>query len=181
MMKIKAILITTALLMIVAPLTSSAFDGDRKGFMLNLGAGFGQGKVSWDGGSADNTGFGTDFKIGGGPSSQVLVYYTNRALWYKPDNARSNWVNGMSAAGVSYFLKPQSPCFFFSGALGMGVLTESDGRDGESGFGFTLGVGYEIVRSFIAEITFMHAGLSGDYNDNPSISNIMVTFSWLAY
>ena len=170
-----------ALLMFVAPMTASAFDGERKGFMLNLGGGFGQGKVSWDGGSVDGTGFGTDFKIGGGPSNQVLVYYTNRALWYSPGSSSSNWVNGMSAAGVSYFLEPQSPCFFFSGALGIGVLSDSGSGGSESGFGFTLGVGYEIVRSFIAEITLMHAGLSVDSDDNPSVSNLMVTFSWLAY
>lgn len=167
--------------MIAAPLNSSAFDGERKGFMLNLGAGFGQGKVSWDGGSVDGVGFGTDFKIGGGPSNQLQIYYTNRALWYSPEGASVTWINGMSAAGVSYFLEPQAPSFFFSGALGIGVLTESDGRDGEAGFGLTLGIGYEIVRNFIAELTFMHAGLSGDFDDNPSVSNIMVTFSWLAY
>lgn len=181
MMKFKAILLFVIILMLAAPMAASAFDGDRQGFMLNLGGGFGQGKVSWDGGSVDGTGICTDLKIGGGPSSQILVYYTNRALWYSPENSSIDLVNGMSAAGISYFLEPQAPSFFFSGALGLGVLTDSEASDGESGFGFTMGIGYEIARSFIAELTFMYAGLSNDSNSNPSISNIAVTISWLAY
>ncbi len=176
-MKTKALLLTLALLLFVAPLTASAFDGDRKGFMLNLGAGFGQGKLSGHGDSVDGTGFGTDFKIGAGTSSQLMIYYTNRVVWYTPDGASSTWYNGMSAAGVSYFLNPDAPSFFFSGALGIGVIAVSDGFDSESGFGFTLGAGYEFARNFIAEITYMNAGLDNDY----SISNIALTVSWLAY
>jgi len=176
-MKIKALLITLALLLLVAPLTASAFDGDRKGFMLNLGLGFGQGKLSGSSDSVDGTGFGTDFKIGAGTSSQLMIYYTNRVVWYSPDGASSTWYNGMSAAGVSYFLNPDAPSFFFSGALGIGVISAFDGLASESGFGFTLGVGYEFARNFIGEINYMNAGLDNDL----SISNIALTISWLAY
>jgi hypothetical protein len=90
----------------------------------------------------------------------------------------------MSAAGVSYFLEPQAPSVFFSGALGLGVVIDSEADDSMTGFGFTLGVGFEFARSFIAELTYMNAGVSGDV-DIPgvdiSISSIMVTVSWLAY
>jgi len=180
-MKIRILLIITALFMLAAPLTASAFDGERHGFMLNLGVGFGQGKISGDGDSIDGTGICTDFKIGGGPSNQILVYYTNRALWYSPENSSIDLVNGMSAAGVSYFLEPKAPSFFFSGALGIGVLTNSEISDSESGFGMTLGVGYEILSNFIVELTFMHAGLSNDYGFDANISNLALTISWLAY
>jgi len=180
-MKIKVLLVFLALLMFAVPMTASAFDGERQGFMLNLGAGFGQGKISWKGGSVDGTGICTDFKIGGGPSNQFLVYYTNRALWYSPDNSSVDLVNGMSAGGVTYFLEPKAPSFFFSGALGIGVLTDSEVSDSESGFGLTVGIGYEIVRNFIVEFTYMYAGLSNDYDEDPSISNLALTISWLAY
>ena len=176
-MRTKSILLILIVLMVAAPLTSSAFDGDRKGFMLNLGAGFGQGKLSWHSESVDGTGFATDFKIGGGPSSQVLVYYTNRVVWYSPEGAFNTWTNGMSAAGVSYFLKPQAPSFFFSGALGLGAIGDSDGRDGESGFGFTIGAGFEIIRSLTLELNYMGASLDNDF----SISSLLFTVNWLAY
>ena len=143
--------------------------------MLNLGLGFGQGKLSDSSDSVDGTGFGTDFKIGAGTSDKLMIYYTNRVVWYSPDGASSTWYNGMSAVGVSYFLEPQSPSFFFSGALGIGVISNT--FDSESGFGFTLGAGYEFARNFIAEITYMYAGLDNDL----SISNIALTVSWLAY
>ncbi|MEN8007702.1 MAG: outer membrane beta-barrel protein [Candidatus Krumholzibacteriota bacterium] len=189
-MKIKALFLTTVLFLLVAPLTASAFDGDRNGFMLNLGAGMGQGKLSASGfgasASFDAMGFGTDLKIGGGLSSQVLLYYTNRALWYTPEVAGIDWklTNGMSAAGVSYFLEPQAPSVFFSGGLGVGVVNDRDVDETMSGFGITLGVGFEFARNVIAELTLIHSGVSGD-NDiegiDWTISNVMVTVSWLAY
>ncbi len=189
-MKTKILLLAAVLFLLMAPFQASAFDGDRQGFMLNLGLGFGQGKLSASGfgasASVDAIGFGGDFKIGGGPSSQVQIYYTNRTLWYSPEagGESGDLINGMSAAGVSYFLEPQAPSVFFSGALGMGVVVDSEADDSMSGFGFSLGVGFEFVPNFIAELTFMHSGVSGD-NDidgiDFSISNIMVTVSWLAY
>jgi len=145
--------------------------------MLNLGAGVGQGKLSWNDYSIDGTGLATDFKIGGGPSSQVLLYYSNRVVWYSPSGYSGTWSNAMSAAGLSYFLEPQAPSFFFSGGLGLGAIGDSDGTDSESGFGLTLGAGYEIVQNLIVEFTYMHASLDNDY----SISNLMLTVSWLAY
>jgi hypothetical protein len=180
-MKTKALVITSAFLMILVPLTTSAFDGERHGFMLGLGAGYGQGKISYNDSSVDGMGFCSDFKIGGGPSNKVLVYYTNRALWYSPGEYSDSVINGMSAAGVSYFLEPQAPSFFFSGALGLGVISDSDASDGESGLGFTFGIGFEMVRSFIVELTYMRSGLSTESTSDWSISNIAVTLSWLAY
>ncbi len=171
-MKIRVLLITTALFLLVAPLTASAFDGERKGFMLNLGAGFGQTFSS--GGSNNTTGFVTDFKIGGGPSNKVQVYYTNRVLWYSYDFTSTTLAKGMSAMGVSYFLKPHSPSLFFSGALGLAAINSSSGRSSDPGFGFTLGIGLEFARHFIWEITVMNAS-------NNIGSNLMVSISWLAY
>ena len=163
--------------------------------MLNLGIGYGQGTLEASAlgtsVSTDAMGFATDFKIGGGlASNKVQIYYTNRALWYSPEigegefTANANLVNGMSAAGITFFLEPQAPSFFFSGALGIGVIIDSDADENMSGFGFTAGVGYEFAKNFAAELTYMGAGVSGD-NDidgvDTSISNLMLTISWLAY
>ncbi len=171
-MKTRTLLLAMALFMMRTPLTASAFDGERKGFLLNLGAGFGQTFSS--SGSYNTTGFVTDFKIGGGPSNKVQVYYTNRVLWYSYDFTTTTFAKGMSAAGVSYFLKPQSPSLFFSGALGLAAINTSSGRSSDPGFGFTLGVGFELASHFIWEITFMSAS-------NNLGSNLMFSISWLAY
>jgi len=191
----KILLLATALFLLMAPFQASAFDNDRKGFMLNLGLGFGQGKISASTGglsaSTDAIGFGTDLKIGAGlNNNKVLIYYTNRVLWYSPEivvgdtRLDGNLINGMSAVGVSYFLEPEVPSLFFSGALGIGVHYDSDAEDSLTGFGFTLGIGFEFARHFIAELTYMHAGVSFEEDIpgvDPSISNIMLSVSWLAY
>jgi len=187
----KASLLTVLVILIICAATQvQAFDGDRKGFMLNLGAGFGQGKVTVsDSGvsaSLDATGFCTDFKIGAGLSPKTVLYYTNRALWYKPDPLVSaglgeSLVNGMSAVGVTQFLNPQAPSPFVSGAIGIGVLTDSDASESETGLGFTVGVGYEFAKSWIAEATYMHAKVAEEAGVDLSVSNLAVTISWFAY
>lgn len=148
--------------------------------MLNLGGGFGQGKLSWTGDSIDDTGFGMVLKMGVGTNDQVQIYCTNQVLWYSPGRFTNTVLNGMTGLGFSYFFEPQAPSFFISGAFGVGVFAASDFGGGETGFGFTLGAGYEIVRSFSIEFTFMNSGLS-DYFEDTSISNILVTLNWLAY
>ena len=169
-----------------------AFDGDRQGFMLNLGLGFGQAKETVSIGGVDasvkENGFGGDFKIGGGINSQTLLYYSNRTLFYSLDSydvlgnpTTYDWVNGMSAAGVSYFLNPQAPSFFFSGAVGIGVLMDREAEENESGLGVTLGLGYEFATNWIIEVTYMTAKVAEELGADLTISNFMVSVSWLAY
>ena len=183
-MKMKTLLLVIALFLLLAPFQASAIDGQRKGFMLNVGVGLGQGEYTGGDISYDAIGFGTDFKIGGGlGNNKVLIYYSNRALWYSPDTGGGR-TNGMSAAGVSYFLSPQAPSFIFSGALGRGVSRHSDTSTSRSGFGFTIGAGYEFVRNFTAELTYMGADLgedSGPGGSSLSASSIMLTLNWLGY
>lgn len=196
-MKRNLLALFLALALIATAFQAQAFDGDRKGFMLNLGVGAGSAKMTGSAGdfdaSLDETGFGGDFKIGGGINPQTMIYYTNRTLFYSTEmtyydpiletnhTASSDLINGMSAVGVSYFLEPQAPSFFFSGALGIGVLTDSEGDDSESGFGFTVGAGYEFAKNWIIEGTYMHAGIGEELGVDFSISNLMLSVSWLAY
>ena len=182
-MKTKTMLLVIALFLLLVPFQASAIDGQRQGFMLNLGVGFGQGKYTGGDRSYDATGFGTDFKIGGGlGNNKVLIYFTNRTLWYSPDSGGSR-INGISAAGVSYFLSPQAPSFFFLGALGLGVSSNNDTSTARSGFGFTIGAGYEFAQHFTAELTYMDTGLSGDSDLGGDLgaSSIMLTLNWLGY
>ena len=192
-MKRNLLALVLALALIATAFQAQAFDGERQGFMLNLGVGAGQAK--WNMSTAgidvslDKTGFGGDFKIGGGINPQTLLYYTNRTLFYSIEALdfytgepyTADFVNGMSAIGVSYFLQPEAPSFFFSGALGIGVLTDSEGSDSESGFGFTLGAGYEFAKNWIVEGTYMNAKVAEELGIELSISNLMVSVSWLAY
>lgn len=179
--KFVILLLLTVFLASFAP-EARAFDGDRKGFVLNLGAGAGQGKlkVSGDGGSLseDGTGFSTVFKIGGGVSEQVVLYYTNRVIWWSSEGVSVN--TGMSAAGVSYFFQPQAPAFFLTGALGLGVAKVED-FDAESGIGFGIGAGFEFSRNWTVEIQYLSAKVDEAAGLDLTASNLAVTLSWFAY
>jgi len=190
----KSILIFLLLVLAVLAATAvQAFDGDRKGFMLNLGAGFGQGQYKIPDGtnsvSFDGTGFSTDFKIGAGINPQTVIYYTNRALWYAADVTNSftgetssvEAINGLTAAGVSYFFAPAAPTFFVSSAIGVGVLTDAEVSGSESGIGFSIGAGYEFTTNWILEAAYWNATVAKADEISLNISSLVVTVSWFAY
>lgn len=183
MMKKILISLTLILLLVSFAAQVQAFDGDRKGFMLNLGAGFGQAEWEITGGGAslsvDETGFGGDFKLGAGINSQTVVYYTNRTLFYSIEEY--NFVNGMSALGMSYFLEPQAPSIFFSAGVGLGVLMDSDASESESGMGFTFGLGFEFSTNWTLEATYMKANVLSEGDADLNISNLMISINWFAY
>ncbi len=182
-MKNTLISLSLVLILVSAVEPAQAFDGDRKGFMLNLGIGAGKAEVFVTGGdissSMDEIGFGGDLKIGGGVNSQTVIYYTSRTLFYSVNDYSA--VNGMSALGVSYFLEPQAPSVFFSGGLGLGALIDIDGQDSESGIGYTLGVGFEFVPNWTLEATYMRATVESEGELDLGISNLMISISWFAY
>ena len=159
-----------------------AFDGDRKGFVLNLGAGFGQGKLklanSTDSLTDDGTGFSTDFKIGGGLSPNSVLYYTNRVIWWSVGGV--SVTTGMSAAGFSYFFNPQAPSFFLDASIGLGVATVEE-TDSESGMGFGIGAGFEFTKNWTIEASYLSAKVWEEGDLNLTASNLALTISWFAY
>jgi len=178
-LKLKITIVLALVALIALPNQASAFNDERQGFMLGLGAGYGSAKISWDGDSDSQTGLATTFKIGGGTSNQLQLYYSNRVIFFSENDY--NFYQGMSAFGVSYYLEPTAPSFFFSGELGLGALNSFEsGYDGDSGFGFTIGGGFEIAPHLILEANYMSAGV-GDSPFDYTISNFTVTFSWLGY
>lgn len=181
-MKKLGILLCLVFLTIMFTSPAQAFDKDRKGFMLNLGAGFGQGKLKLStpigDDSEDGTGVSTDFKIGAGLSPQSVLYYTNRVIWWSANGVSIN--TGMSAAGYSYFFNPQAPSFFLSGSLGLGVAS-FENSDSESGFGWGIGAGYEFATNWVIEVSYLSAKVYDEGDFGLTASNLALTLSWFAY
>ncbi len=149
-----------------------AFDGERQGFFLGLGAGVG----SVDEFSADNLGFVTSIKIGGGPSNHVLVYYSNRVVYLS--NYGSTSYQGMSALGASYFLRPSDHSIFISGELGLVALGSRTGLNGSnSKIGFILGIGYQLPLHLMLEANYMQASLES----GADLKSYTLTLSWFAF
>jgi hypothetical protein len=185
-----------------------AFNGERAGFMLGLGLGVGRAKQVAEASAGDvgvsldfsNTGLGTDFKIGGGVSDQLWIYYHARSTFYSydagevldmgPTGIDITAFQGINGIAVSYFLSPQAPSVLFSGTLGLGYLSESNGStETETGFGLEGAVGFELTRSLVAEIAFMHASLASETDVSTGTpievdlrgSNLTFTLSWVGY
>lgn len=160
------------------PGKSTAFDGERHGFILGFGAGYGGAKDGY----LSNSGVSTSFKIGAGLNDQLLVYYSNQVVFYSEYHAilekDAFRYLGMSSIAASYFLNPISPSFFFSGELGYGASGfNTGGSPTRSKLGFTVGAGYEFTRHVMLEASYMHASTKYTYN----FSSFRITLNWLGF
>lgn len=157
-------LLLVALLAIASP--ASAFNGSRKGFLLGAGIGaafssFNQ-ELTLNGiqypksDDESKTGAATDFRIGGGVSDQLTLYYVNDVNWFSLNNALGNDVtiaSGLGLLGGSWYMKPEGPCFYFNGLIGIASWAtpfESGSKSG-NGFGLGLGAGYEFSKHWSVE------------------------------
>jgi len=133
-MHIRGIIMILALTVTVFTAASvSAFNGERKGFVLGFGIGPGYTNFSQEVGGieSDSEGklsFVTDFRIGGGFNEQFLLYYENRVSWFKTTVVDHLWydpvtedfyttetdvtiAHGIGLVGISYYFKPEVPSF----------------------------------------------------------------------
>jgi hypothetical protein len=159
----------------------------RKGFILDLGvgiAGISQSSNSPGSGRETTGAVGTDFKIGHAPTDQLLIYYSNDAAFYKETSSFGGDVLvavGMSGVGATYFLQPAAPSFYLNGALGIAALNavslDDATQDGITGWGVSLGGGYEFARHWLLDGDLVLGRLDGGLNT----STLRVGIVWLLY
>ena len=177
---------------------ASAFDGNRKGFILGGGLGLGLTSftqtVEFLGTSTTSDrenkfAVMTDFKIGYGATEQVLIYYMSKVSWFSIENVYGNNVtiaNGFGGAGVAYYFKPTGPSPYISGGLGMStwMLPFEEGADTWVGFGLVVGGGYEFSRHYSIEgnLAWGKPGKEvGGVKASSNALSLMVTINALAY
>lgn len=150
----------------------------RQGFIIGIGGGVGIQRFYdpflfvpiWE----HKTSAITDFKVGYAPDDQWLLYYTNQVAW--GDSAFFDAV-GLSAFGVSYMLEPNSPSVYLTGAVGASVGLDIGTAPGDSGFGVSVGGGYEFARHFSAGGEWM----SLDVGTANRTQVFAFTLDWLYY
>ena len=123
----------------------TAFDGQRKGFIL--GGGIGGGSLSWNGYTDFNKGvFATNFIIGYAPSNSLEIYYTNNVSFFSQEG--SDYYIGVTGLGVTKYTKPEGKGLFFCGGIGISVLAGYSGWDtgSDTGFGALAGLGYDVAK-----------------------------------
>jgi hypothetical protein len=165
-MRLKSLLFVTVIVFAIS-INVFAFDGQRKGFILGGGIGFGMTshteKYKYDGTSQefDSESKGalmTNFKIGFAPSEQVEIYYTQLSSLFKTSEAYVREVtilNAIGGIGVTYSLNPSAPTVLFNGGLGLAMWAlpfEDNPPEVWSGLGLWGGVGYEFSRHYSAQL-----------------------------
>ncbi len=121
---------------------AQASDGQREGFVLGFGMGFGS-LVTYDREVDAPIGLQTDLTIGAGLSDRIQLHYTGKQFWYTSDG--TFFTLGYPMVGLTYYLKPQAPSFFLSASVGasVGIAFWEGGGGILAGPGFHTGVGYE--------------------------------------
>ena len=184
----------------VAALSSPArgWDGERKGFVLNLGVGLAdatykqllssmQGNATSE--RESKAAFLTNFEIGYAPSNQVMILYSNVVPWFKFKNVFNSEITMISGVGgltFAYFFRPQAPSFFVGGGLGLASWSApfENNSDSWTSLGFLAKAGYEIGRN--VNLTFHLLGGSPSktvygVTGKTNTFSAGVTINWMGY
>ncbi len=183
----KSLLATFILSMIISFATVSyAFDGNRQGFILGAGVGPGLTSYNWEVGnyksdSENKFSLITDFKIGYGPSNQLLIYWMSKVAWFSIEKGYGEstiYLNGVAGLGLSYYLEPEGASPYLTGGIGYSSFGEpfEENADAEYGPGIALGAGYEFAKHWSIEGNFTWSS-PGNYN----ALGIRFTINGLAY
>ena len=166
----------------------SAFDGQRKGFILGFGLGAGMTSFEYDmedmGYKIESDGltkFGvhTDFKIGAGLNEQVQLYWSAKVAFFSvgemtftvPEldqeaeaDIDATVAHGIGGLGITYFFQPVAPSPYIVGTIGFSSWQTpfESGSPTWIGFGLAVGMGYEFAPHWSVEGTLTYGSPSGD-------------------
>ncbi len=169
--------------MTLFPMQSKAMRGDRAGFVLGLGAGLGSAEIRLDGkvdgedvsGSDSQNGLATVFKLGGSVHDNVELFLSNRTVFFTFED--DMYFQGMSAIGVACYVEEDSPSLFLGFELGVGTLMNFEASETDSGIGGAIVAGFALGNQWVAELSFLRAGVAKIDGFDVSINNLSLTVS----
>lgn len=182
----KTIIGAAVLLVFGMASSASAWDGQRKGFILGIGIGIGGvtdiQTVDGEDLLRRYTGAGvSNAKIGGAFNNRFLLYFCSMDSWFRTIDYEGDSVlvrTDLAAVGASYYLKPEFPSYYLSGALGTVTwnypwdramsFDEEDGEDVWRGIGILVGGGYEFRKYFSVEANLKWEAVWGEYEGDPA-------------
>jgi hypothetical protein len=168
---------------------SYSFDGERNGFILGGGMGFGylSNTTSFDTpigsfSDTDNRGtFQTNFKIGYAPNNVLEIFYISKVSWWGMNDI--TYTLGLSSIAARYYLdKATETGWSVTGGFGLSALSAPFEEDLEpsDGFGLFAGGGYEFSRHWTVEFDLFYSSVSDEGIDFESFG-IQLTINGLAY
>jgi hypothetical protein len=167
-----------------------AFDDNRQGFMVGLGAGFDILKVGTATGSMPKEGLATSVKIGWGITERIALYYVQNDSWFRayPSSTakeQSSYTIGISGIGATYFLAPTAQSGYVLTAIGAGYARApfDPSASSSTGNAFMIGGGYEYEKNLTIEgtiLTTRYDSVSAPHMSLKSTS-IQMTLNYLFY
>lgn len=159
------LVVLTACIILGITTSASAWDGQKKGFLLGIGGGLGLADIS-------KLSYGFDGQIGYAPDDLLQVYLIGRQVWFEDNGTVSLNISG---AGAVYSLKPQLPSLFLVGGLGFAreskpfeavkdvfmaetpedIVKGVEKAEGKTGIGLIVGGGYEFARHLSLEANLL--------------------------
>jgi hypothetical protein len=181
-MRRNGIAVLLAVVVLSAPFSDAlGFDGNREGFVLGFGGGYGGLFEITQNAYNDASGKGvlTELVIGHGVSKQWLIHYSGRQIWGSTKGILYTAV--FPSVAATHFHRDKSPSIYEMGSLGIAaagdVAIEGGRGGGVAGPAAFLGIGYEAERGFGFELV---GGVLGSV-DNGTYGAVGLTMKLLAY
>ena len=139
---------------------AAAWDGERQGFLLGIGLGYGSAKESYPVLSGDVTGLATDFKIGYAFSNQEALIYATKSVWGKFNSGAistsDTYIDQLASISFISWFSERTPSLYVTGGVGKIASKNLDASEVEvSGIGIHLGIGFEFVRHWSIELNYV--------------------------
>lgn len=151
----KTVVVTLVAILCLAA-TTSAFNGQRKGFVLGGGLGIAvtsKYSVDFDWGWLGNysvdqsgAGIGLNFIIGGAFDEKNMLVYEGNVSGWKDDLLNENISQGFNGAAWYHYYGQTGKSAFTAVGLGFYVFQAEHYDNNDPGFGMLLGGGYEFAK-----------------------------------
>ncbi len=169
--------------MLVAVLTTtsvSAFDDQKEGFLVGIGAGVAKLTIeenSW----ATSLGLATSFKIGYGFTNQFALYYRSDVSWfgYEDDSQDDTYISGLAGIAADYYVDENSP-YYLTAGVGIGSFANFTTKgQSETGSAYTIGAGYEVAPHVSLEAMYLSNTIDGhDGEFSTNALRLTVNYMW---
>lgn len=166
-----------------------AFDDNREGFILGLGAGLHTIKndYSLNGNSyltESKSGLATSLKMGGGITNQFALYFVRNASWFSTPVTNGSTtkdahaVVGISGIGANYYFEPAAPSGYMLAAVGGSdyAFPFESSITTKKGGALMLGGGYEFDKHVMFEVTLLATSVADPANSNDKIQSSALQF-----
>jgi len=167
-----------------------AFDDNREGFILGLGAGLHSIKndYSLNGSSyltESKSGLATSFKMGGGITNQFALYFVRNSSWFSTPVTNgattkdAHAMVGMSGIGATYYFAPAAPSGYMLAAIGGSdyAFPFESNITTKTGGAFMLGGGYEFDKHVMFEVTLLGTSVADPGNSYNKVQSSALQFT----